>query len=241
MAAFEANPLDLYSNKKCIPKLCRRLWRTDNNDGVQVSWAHPSPACCAFLQGFGSRMLHSLLLVWPGMRAIGRCFRCDARLTTFISHSSVNPAGTRTNCASEEDKPHLFPCMVMFNIPAHMWWVYRMCTWANMWQKEKELLKTHIFLSVLQRECYKSPVINAYLHAQFITGLVPPLLFNTVRCETGVGWLNIHADTSLKLDTPSTFSHIVSSFSLFWSSQREHTLFTRMSEIKLKIRAVVWR
>lgn len=131
VAAFEANPLDLHSNKKYIPKLYRRLWRTDNNDGVQVSWAHLSPACCAFLQGFGSRMLHSLLLVWPGMRAICRCFRCDAGLTTFISHSSVNPAGTRTNCASEEDKPHLFPCMVMFNIPARMWCVRRMCTWTS--------------------------------------------------------------------------------------------------------------
>lgn len=83
---------------------------TDWHDGVQVSWAHLSPACCAFLQGFGSKMLHSLLWGGPRMRAICRCFQRNARLTTFISHSSVNSAGTRTNnCASKEEKLHLVP------------------------------------------------------------------------------------------------------------------------------------
>lgn len=146
----------------------------DWHDGAQVSWAHPSPACCAFLQGFGSKMLHSLLLVGPGMWAICRCFQHDARLTTSISHSSVNSAGTRTNnCASEEEELHLVPvweCLTFLHICDVSTERIREQTRGK---KTRLRILFPIFINSLQWDWFKRAVINVYLHTKFMTGLFP--------------------------------------------------------------------
>lgn len=82
-------------------------------------------------------MLHSLLLVCPGMRAICRCvFRATPRLTDFISHWSIEicPDAQQHHCASKTQN-QISSCSffghleLKFNIPPSIWDVHKMHMW----------------------------------------------------------------------------------------------------------------
>lgn len=144
---------------------------TDWCDGLQVSWAHPPLACCAFLQGFGSK--DASLSPVSGARNASHLQVSSARRQAdnfyFTLKCELGRDSHQQLCLRRREASP-FPCMGMFNIPAHMWCVHRTYMWTKTTQKERMRM---IYINSLQWDRFKRAVINVYLHAKFMTGPFP--------------------------------------------------------------------